>query len=186
MVFVDHSNSVYSFIGTSCLKNQAEENIISALGLQNGGWWALVILSQTFREDQRPRSLPGEQDYSNITFHNPIQQKGALKPQLGKIALGNEIIPFSQISVLAQIPLPSKLFIKLKYFLSFRLSLTIPSLVTPAPMWWWNPAGSWSSTTSPVSALMMRRQQWSKMWTVALRMALSPAPLKVLLNSPKE
>ncbi|XP_074392232.1 BRCA2-interacting transcriptional repressor EMSY isoform X10 [Zonotrichia albicollis] len=67
-----------------------------------------------------------------------------------------------------------------------RLSLTIPSLVTPAPMWWWNPAGSWSSTTSPVSASMMRRQQWSKTWTAALRMALSPAPLKVLLSNPKE
>ncbi|KAM7032105.1 BRCA2-interacting transcriptional repressor EMSY isoform 2-T2 [Passerculus sandwichensis] len=67
-----------------------------------------------------------------------------------------------------------------------RLSLTIPSLVTPAPMWWWNRAGSWSSTTSPVSASMMRRQQWSKMWTAALRMALSPAPLKVLLSNPKE
>lgn len=48
-----------------------------------------------------------------------------------------------------------------------RWSLSTPSCRTPAsPTWWWSPAASWKSQTTPASS-WRRTAPWSRRWTAA-------------------
>lgn len=58
-----------------------------------------------------------------------------------------------------------------------RWSLSTPSCPTPASQtWWWSPAASWRSPTTPASN-WRRTAPWSRRWTAATTRLRPPAPL---------
>lgn len=57
-----------------------------------------------------------------------------------------------------------------------RWFLSTPSCRTPASlMWWWSPAASWRSPTTPASS-WRRTAPWSRRWTAATTRPRQPVP----------